>query len=75
LRGEADLVLDLDLDLDLDLETDRSNDLLHKTDSYHFMVKKKNLQSRMPLKKKTHTPPVPPRTPAPAPAPTTAPAP
>jgi hypothetical protein len=38
LRGEADLVFDLDLDLDLDLETDRSNDLLHKTDSYHFMV-------------------------------------
>lgn len=43
LRGEADLDLDfdLDLDLDLDLETDRSNDLLHKTDSYHFMEGKK----------------------------------
>lgn len=44
MRGEADLVLDLDLDLDLDLETDCSNDLLHKTDSYHFMVKKKTFK-------------------------------
>ena len=41
LRGEVDLDLDFDLDLDLDLERDRSNDLLHKTDSYHFMEGKK----------------------------------